>query len=402
MYISGEDPKGSCVIFCNPNAGYYEFTYFQSEWLEFYITRNIDVVLWNYRGFGKSTGKPEIKSLIEDGKLIVKYIKENYIINKLAIHGESLGGCIAIHIAESCGLDLLFADRTFGCLSDTILFTLGRFVYYSFFITGNKDIDSVSSYLKLRCYKVIASDPCDDVICDLASLKNAVAYKVVEKIGYSVGRMYLKNQIIHDMAVTEKDCHEICQSVEKISDAWLGMAVNSPQDKYQKIVKTETFDDNEIKAIVYKIMTVLTEINAGGMALKNIVRSKLVHLQFHMWLAVLEVWGCYNPGDSSFHSNGLVRSIADLRVGIVHIKEFRECEIWKEAEIILRVIEKISDSIQSKMRRRSSNSENEDNISELQPLNAGLLMPITCGHSGQFSNLERSAYDRHLCNANFA
>ncbi|OMJ87230.1 hypothetical protein SteCoe_11072 [Stentor coeruleus] len=400
-YITGEDSKGTCVFFCNPNAGYYEFTYFQSEWLEFYISRNIDIILWNYRGFGKSTGKPNIKSLIEDGKLIIKHIRENYIINKLGIHGESLGGCIAIHIAEACDVDFLFADRTFGCLSDTILFTLGRLAYYSFFITGHKDIDSVLSYLKLRCYKVIASDPCDDVICDLASLKNAVAYKIVEKIGYSVGRIYLKNLINHNKTITEKDCHDICLSIKRISDIWLNMAIDNPQDKYQKIIKTETFDDNEMKTIVNKIIMVITEVNAGGMALKDIIRSKFVHLQFYMWLVVLEVWGCYGPGAERFHNTELVRSIADLRVGIVHMKEFTECRIWKDAEVILRVIEKISDSFQLKA-RKSSNSENEDNISELQPLNAGFLMPIACGHSGQFSNMERNSYDRHLCNANFA
>lgn len=214
--------------------------------------------------------------------------------------------------------------------------------------------------------------------------------------------MYLKNRITHDKSITEKDCHDICQAVKKISEIWLGMSIDSPQEKYQKIIKTETFDDTEIKAIVFKIITVLTEVNAGGMALKSIVKSKFSHLQFHMWLVVLEVWGCYNPGGGGFHNNELIRSVADLRVGIVHIKEFKECGIWKEAEILLRVIEKISDSLQSKERRRSSNSENEDNISELQPLNAGFLLPITCGHSGQLNSLERSSYDRHLCNANFA
>ena len=48
------DPEvdiGPTILFCNPNAGYYEFMFYESEWIEFYHKRNINLFLWNYRGY---------------------------------------------------------------------------------------------------------------------------------------------------------------------------------------------------------------------------------------------------------------------------------------------------------------------------------------------------------------
>mmetsp|Transcript_21482 Transcript_21482/g.54058 ORF Transcript_21482/g.54058 Transcript_21482/m.54058 type:complete len:1606 (+) Transcript_21482:84-4901(+) len=42
------------VVFCNPNAGYYESQAFQSDWVDFYHSLGHAVLLFNYRGFGRS------------------------------------------------------------------------------------------------------------------------------------------------------------------------------------------------------------------------------------------------------------------------------------------------------------------------------------------------------------
>jgi hypothetical protein len=49
------------MIFCNPNAGYAEFLYYQSEWLDYYVNNGINMFVWNYRGFGLSEGNPTPK-----------------------------------------------------------------------------------------------------------------------------------------------------------------------------------------------------------------------------------------------------------------------------------------------------------------------------------------------------
>jgi surfactin synthase thioesterase subunit len=108
-----------------PKRSYYEFLYFQSDWIEFYVSRGINLFLWNYPGYGKSNGSAHIKKFIDEGISVMEYVKSTYSYNKLGLHGESLGACVAIHIAQACGCDFLLADRTFSSLSDTILFNFG-------------------------------------------------------------------------------------------------------------------------------------------------------------------------------------------------------------------------------------------------------------------------------------
>jgi pimeloyl-ACP methyl ester carboxylesterase len=47
------------LIYCNPNAGLYESSTqapFSPDWVDFYTALGCDVLLWNYRGYGRSTG----------------------------------------------------------------------------------------------------------------------------------------------------------------------------------------------------------------------------------------------------------------------------------------------------------------------------------------------------------
>jgi hypothetical protein len=43
-------------------------------------------------------------------------------VKLLGVHGESLGGMIATHIAKNMSVEFLFADRTFSSLSDVAFY----------------------------------------------------------------------------------------------------------------------------------------------------------------------------------------------------------------------------------------------------------------------------------------
>ena len=58
------------MIICNPNLGFAEAQQYTSEWPEFYLDYGINVVLWNYRGYGKSTGSPTPTRLRQDAMLV--------------------------------------------------------------------------------------------------------------------------------------------------------------------------------------------------------------------------------------------------------------------------------------------------------------------------------------------
>ena len=170
--VSGE----GIVIFCNPNAGYYEFSHeFQSQWLEFYTERGLSVMLWNYRGYGRSEGKPDSINIFKDGETIMKYLKRERRIKKIILHGESLGGTIAVNLAKKYNCDFLFADRTFGSLDGMAISLSGECAKWALkFITG-WTIECTKDYMEAGCYKVVGNDPCDATINELASLKTSIS-----------------------------------------------------------------------------------------------------------------------------------------------------------------------------------------------------------------------------------
>lgn len=63
------------MLFCNPNAGYYEFMLYESEWIEFYHRRGINLFLWNYRGYCESGGFPSTKAILRDGETVVDFLR---------------------------------------------------------------------------------------------------------------------------------------------------------------------------------------------------------------------------------------------------------------------------------------------------------------------------------------
>ena len=49
------------MILCGPNAMYAEQVQYNSDLLDFYIDNGINVMVYNYRGYGLSQGVPSIK-----------------------------------------------------------------------------------------------------------------------------------------------------------------------------------------------------------------------------------------------------------------------------------------------------------------------------------------------------
>jgi fermentation-respiration switch protein FrsA (DUF1100 family) len=57
--------------------------------------------MWNYRGYYRSTGSPTPDNLKYDGEQVLSYMRNNLNLKgKLGVHGESMGGLIACHLAS--------------------------------------------------------------------------------------------------------------------------------------------------------------------------------------------------------------------------------------------------------------------------------------------------------------
>ena len=94
-----------------------------------------------------------------------------------------MGGMIATHLARKGCVDFLFADRTFYDIHEVPIYSMGLWAKYAIkFLTLWSGLDSSNDFVYTNCYKVIAQDPCDEVINDNASLKTGISLRIVRKL----------------------------------------------------------------------------------------------------------------------------------------------------------------------------------------------------------------------------
>ena len=272
MYITNS-LEGPTMLFCNPNAGFYEFSYYQSEWFEFYQKLGINVMMWNYPGYGRTKGPPSLKKITKSGETIISYLREIRNIKLIGVHGESLGGSIATYLANKCNLNFLFADRTFSSLSQAALYNFGKVAYFGFKIASSEDIDSVSNYLDTKCYKVISSDPKDLMINDLASLKAGVAWNLIyDKLPNT---HILIEEHMAAFYKSLKRIYELIVKLSKLSNFQREESFHKHSANYQPLSEDlELFEDERFREALFKLKTLLTSIDAGGVSLLGVVKTK--------------------------------------------------------------------------------------------------------------------------------
>jgi pimeloyl-ACP methyl ester carboxylesterase len=63
---------------------------------------NINILLFDYRGYGKSTGAPSEIGLYTDALAVYDYVRKRNDLNqqKIFLFGRSLGGAVALHLGN--------------------------------------------------------------------------------------------------------------------------------------------------------------------------------------------------------------------------------------------------------------------------------------------------------------
>ncbi len=97
IHFKREDPKG-VILYFHGNAGDL------ARWGEiatFFTKKGYDVVLMDYRTYGKSTGKLGEDKLFADAQLFYDYVLKRYPEKEILVYGRSLGATFATHVASN-------------------------------------------------------------------------------------------------------------------------------------------------------------------------------------------------------------------------------------------------------------------------------------------------------------
>lgn len=110
------------IIFCHENAGNIGLRV--NNLVEMSEQLDVDVVAFDYRGYGESTGKPSEEGLIADTDAVFKYTVEELHAKNVFLYGRSLGGAVALQYAavveEDAPLLGVIAENTFTSIADMV------------------------------------------------------------------------------------------------------------------------------------------------------------------------------------------------------------------------------------------------------------------------------------------
>ena len=127
-----------------------------------------DVLMIDYRGFGKSSGTPSEQNLYEDGELVWSWARANFKYDRWVIYGRSLGSAVASHLAAEANPALLILETPFDELRQGLpTIALPFSLKYKF---SNKE------HLEDINCRVVIIQGTDDWVVSEASAKRLIPY----------------------------------------------------------------------------------------------------------------------------------------------------------------------------------------------------------------------------------
>lgn len=113
-WIPANRPRGT-VVYCRGNSGNISTTAHVAP--EFF-KRGFNLLLWDYRGYGRSGGRPSEEGLYADAR--AAYDAAAAMSDRLPViaYGHSLGGAVAIQLAQDRPLAALIVQGAFASAAD--------------------------------------------------------------------------------------------------------------------------------------------------------------------------------------------------------------------------------------------------------------------------------------------
>lgn len=146
------------ILFCHGNAGNISH---RLEKLKFFHELGCDIFIFDYRGYGKSKGKPSEKGMYLDVQGAYDYLLSRKISPEQIIgYGESIGGAISIDLASKNRLGGLITDSTLSSSKDMIKIIYPFLPYWIF----SSRLDSINKIKSIKIPKLIIHSVNDEIV----------------------------------------------------------------------------------------------------------------------------------------------------------------------------------------------------------------------------------------------
>jgi uncharacterized protein len=147
------------VIFSHGNAGNISS---RMEKIQLMHRVGVNVFIFDYRGYGRSQGRPSEKGIYLDAQAAYDYLIKRPDIDpeKIITFGESLGGAAAVDLATQRKVAGLIVDSSFTKAADM---SRKVFPFLPTFLLKTK-MDSVTKIVKVSVPKLFLHSPDDEVV----------------------------------------------------------------------------------------------------------------------------------------------------------------------------------------------------------------------------------------------
>lgn len=97
-FFAPQDDRAPVLLFCHGNAGNISH---RLDNVRYLLQHGLGVLLFDYRGYGKSTGRPSEKGVYMDGRAAYEYLVHERKIppERIVPFGRSLGAAVALEAA---------------------------------------------------------------------------------------------------------------------------------------------------------------------------------------------------------------------------------------------------------------------------------------------------------------
>ncbi|MEN6450901.1 MAG: alpha/beta hydrolase [Thermoguttaceae bacterium] len=116
-YVPHEQPR-AVILFCHGNAGNVALWADVAKTLHDRV--HASVLLFDYRGFGRSEGRPTEDGVLADARAARRWLAHRASISEqdIVLMGRSLGGAVAVDLAATDGARGLVLESTFTSMPD--------------------------------------------------------------------------------------------------------------------------------------------------------------------------------------------------------------------------------------------------------------------------------------------
>jgi len=162
------EQERAVVLYCHGNSGNISHSV---EIVDAFRKMGLSTFIFDYRGFGESTGKPSEKGFILDTEAAWNFLVEKKSVppGKIILFGSSMGGAMASRLARLHCPAVLILESSFTSLNDVVKDSAPAWLPSEYFISG---MYRTREYLKdVKCPVLIIHSKDDKLI----SVKHGMA-----------------------------------------------------------------------------------------------------------------------------------------------------------------------------------------------------------------------------------